>query len=65
MIDLGELGFRFESSQALGITSKCRREDFRRDFAIEFGVERATHLSHTALADQRLDLIAIVSELVA
>src|SRR5262249_11181269 len=59
MIQRGErLGFAFEAGQAFGVSRKGRRQYLDGDFAPKLFVVGAIDLSHSASADQRLDLVA-------
>src|SRR5262249_28907186 len=49
--------FAMESGDAIALVGHSRRENLQRDVAIEFQVARAIHLTHSAGAEQRYDLV--------
>ena len=50
-------GFALKPGEALRVGGKCRRQDFDRDVALQFGICRAVDLAHAAGADGRDDFV--------
>src|SRR6185436_932232 len=53
----GRLGLLLEPPQALFVRRVRRRKDLDRDVALQLGIPRAVHLTHTPGADRREDLV--------
>ena len=52
-----QLRFALESSDAIGIVRENVWKNLECDVAIQFGVERAIYLAHTAGADELADFV--------
>ena len=51
------LGLAFEPGKPIGILCQSDRKNLYRDIAVEVGVPRSIHFSHSAGADWREDLV--------
>src|SRR6185503_8657365 len=51
------LRFTLKSRQSLGVRGETFRQELQCNFALQSGIDRPVHFSHTAFAQQRRDLI--------